>query len=358
MKATLRKRPVAGGKLGLYLDIYPPAPHPETGKLTRKFTLGMSILSKPKSAAERESNKATLSLAASIQAKIQLKLQAQDFGFLVREKQVPLATYMEREATAARSNAYQYSRMLELIQEAYGANVTLQSMTPARLREIRAMLLERYSNNTAATYFIKLRKVIRRAHDEGILAVNPLKNVETIPIKPGPVVYLDQDEIQALIRTECKNPDLKKAFLLSIETGLRRCDIENLTGEAFTMTADGPELTITQQKTGANLTIPITGEMYNYLGLPKVGRLFKHVASGAYNGALAKWVKAAGIPRRITFHAGRHTCGTQLIAHDVHLRTVQDLLGHKNIRSTLIYTHVIDKSKREAIERKKIVGAI
>jgi integrase len=356
MKATLRNRPVAGGKLSLYLDIYPPAPHPETGKFTRKYALGMTILEKPRTAAEREANKATLALATSVQAKIQLKLQAQEFGFLVREKQVLLAPLMEAEATRARTNAYQYTRALELLQEAYGEGVTIQSMTSARLREFRTLLLERYSTNSAAVYFVKLRQVLRKAHDEGLLASNPLKSVENIPIKPGPIIYLDQDEIMALIKTECKNPDLKKAFLLSIETGLRRCDVEIITGEAIHMTDEGPEVRITQKKTGRTLTIPITIEMYRYLGLPKEGRLFRHVASGAYNGELARWTKAAGINKPITFHTARHTCATQLIAHDVHLRTTQDILGHKNIRSTLIYAHVIDKSKREAIEKKKIIG--
>ncbi|NTW17705.1 MAG: tyrosine-type recombinase/integrase [Syntrophaceae bacterium] len=356
MKATLRKRPAANGRQALYLDIYPPAPHPVSGRMTRKHALGISVIAKPRSAQERAATKASMALAQSIQAKIQLRLQAQDYGFLIHEQQTPLAPYFREIAKKALTNKRLYTRSLALVQEYYGMEVTMQSMTPKVLNEFRAKLLKRYANNAAAAYYSKLLQVLKNAHEEGLLINDPLKNVERIRLTQGEIVYLEAEEINALIETECESEDLKKAFLLSCETGLRRCDAEKLEGENFTITADGPELRITQKKTKTLLTIPITWELHQYLGLPRKGRLFRGVHQRAYDGTLTRWIERAGITKKITYHKSRHTCGTQLIANDVNLKTTQELLGHKSISSTMIYAHVVDKKKREAIERKKIVG--
>ena len=47
-KVKLRKKVISGNRLSLYLDFYPPIPHPKTGKPTRREFLGLYILEKPK----------------------------------------------------------------------------------------------------------------------------------------------------------------------------------------------------------------------------------------------------------------------------------------------------------------------
>lgn len=61
----------------------------------------------------------------------------------------------------------------------------------------------------------------------------------------------------------------------------------------------------------------------------------------------------AGLPH-LRVHDGRHTAGTLLIGQDVHLRVVQEILGHTDIRVTQRYTHVSSAAARDAAER---VGA-
>lgn len=48
IKVTLRKKAISKGRKSLYLDFYPPIPHPKTGKPTRREFLGMYIFEKPK----------------------------------------------------------------------------------------------------------------------------------------------------------------------------------------------------------------------------------------------------------------------------------------------------------------------
>ena len=354
MKATLRKRTASGGKQALFLDIYPPAPHPSTGRLTRKYALGMSIHEKPRTESERQQNKQTLALARSVQAKIQLSLQAHDYGFFLRDKKTPLFPYYDKISKRAKTNIHHYVRCKELLIEQFGENLSMQFMTPQVLNDFRFELLNRFSQNTASAYFSRILRVMKCAYADNYLAEDPVRKVRYIRIQQGEVIYLDENDIAKLTATDCPNHDLKKAVILSIATGLRLSDVDNLKGENFFITDEGPEIRITQKKTKELLTIPITLDLYRYIAPPETGNLFIDIRKLAFNGTLKKWVAAAGITKKFTFHKARHTCAVNLVSKNVNLRTIQALLGHKNINSTLIYAHVVNHAKRDAIEKIKI----
>ena len=59
----------------------------------------------------------------------------------------------------------------------------------------------------------------------------------------------------------------------------------------------------------------------------------------------------AGISKKVTPHTLRHTYATDLLSHGADLRSVQELLGHKNVATTQIYTHVTNKRLRDIHEK-------
>jgi site-specific recombinase XerD len=59
----------------------------------------------------------------------------------------------------------------------------------------------------------------------------------------------------------------------------------------------------------------------------------------------------AGVPKKVTPHTLRHTYATDLLDHGADLRSVQELLGHKNVATTQIYTHVTNKRLRDIHEK-------
>ncbi len=60
-----------------------------------------------------------------------------------------------------------------------------------------------------------------------------------------------------------------------------------------------------------------------------------------------KYAKVAGITKKITVHSIRHSFATDLLSGGADIRAVQEMLGHKNITTTQIYTHVTDQHLRE-----------
>lgn len=81
-KVTLRRKAISKGRETLFLDIYPPVRHPDTGLLTRKHYLKIFLYKRPKNDIERSHNKETNELAVNIAARRQLDVQNKRFGFL------------------------------------------------------------------------------------------------------------------------------------------------------------------------------------------------------------------------------------------------------------------------------------
>lgn len=79
---------------------------------------------------------------------------------------------------------------------------------------------------------------------------------------------------------------------------------------------------------------------------PKTGKPYTDLRK-----AITRALKKAGVDKHVSPHLFRHSFATALVSMDINLRTVQELLGHSEIATTQIYTHISQQTKRGAIGR-------
>ena len=68
-----------------------------------------------------------------------------------------------------------------------------------------------------------------------------------------------------------------------------------------------------------------------------------HVGENSLQRAVKEGARVAGIAKRVSVHTFRHCFATHLLEANYDIRTVQELLGHKDVSTTMIYTHVLNK---------------
>lgn len=215
------------------------------------------------------------------------------------------------------------------------------------------------SQNSASTYFSIVKAGLHRAFIDEYLTVDISAKVKGIPEIKVKRETLTLEEAKMLATTPCENEVLKRAFFFAVLTGIRLCDIHELTWGEIVETASGKRVDFTQRKTHIVDYLPISEQAFSLCGEPQEPE--RHVFEGLTGSSwisrpLKKWMKAAGITKHITFHCSRHTFATLQLENDTNIYTVMSMLGHTNVKTTQIYAHIVDKSKRNAADVIKIDG--
>ena len=209
------------------------------------------------------------------------------------------------------------------------------------------------SQNSAATYFSIVKAGLHRAFIDEYLTVDIAAKVKGIPELKVKRETLTLEEAELLAQTPCENEVLKRAFFFAILTGIRLCDIHELTWGEIQKTSTGWRVDFTQRKTHVVDYLPINEQAYSLCGEP--GEHDQQIFAGLTGSSwisrpLNKWIAASGIKKHITFHCSRHTFATLQLENGTDIFVVKGMLGHTNVKTTQIYAHIVDKSKRNAAE--------
>lgn len=203
--------------------------------------------------------------------------------------------------------------------------------------------------NTCWLYFAKLNAALTQAVKEGIIDKNPAKFLSFSKVDTERS-FLDLSELGKLERTECRNAEIKRAFLFSCYTGLRLSDVIRLRWENITE----DRITLIQKKTKSLSTNKLLPKAKELLGTRSnhADKVFNLPERTWLSEILKKWIADAGITKDITFHSARHSFAMLgLVEGNIDIYTLKGLLGHSSISATQVYAKMIDKVKDAGIDK-------
>lgn len=250
----------------------------------------------------------------------------------------------------------------------YKKEVAFNELTFNFLSDFEYFLLtHKYHRNTIAKHMKHLKRYIN-------LAINKdLFDLQRYPFRKYKIKYMESkrghltpDELGRLENLSLPNRSaLRRSldmFLFSCYTGLRFSDIVSITSENFHLIDDKLWLIYSSVKTDVGVRLPLfllfEGKaltIYNRYKL-KTGTLFNVLISSNsnINKQLKRICAMAGIDKNVSFHTARHTNATLLLYNGANITTVQKLLGHKSVRTTEIYSNIMDMTVVRDLEHMNL----
>ncbi len=290
--------------------------------------------------------------------------------------------YLEIERGRSVKTVENYDRYLERFFE-FAKVKEPKQLTEEQIREFRIHLnrqpgtkvggrIEPMKRRTQNYYLIALRAFLKYLRRRGIESLSP-ERIELAKVPERSLDLISATELKRLMAA----PDHKtlegkrdKAILeLLFSTGLRiselcglSTDDIDMTREEFSVRGKGDKVRVVFLSASARAAVQDYLKNRKDMDDALFVRYGRKVNDGgdlrlsprAVQRLLKIYAAKAGITRKVTPHVIRHSFATDLLSNGADLRSVQALLGHANIGTTQIYTHVTDKHLLEV--HKKFHG--
>lgn len=330
----LREKKLSNGNVSLYLDIC------RNGRRHKEY-LKLYLID-AKTPLEREQNRQTLATAQAVKSKRLIEIQNGEYTFTRQFKEnTPFLEYYRKMVEERRKNPESqgnwgnWRSCLRYLEIYCDEKTTFREVTPEFITGFKEFLnnvekdthkrvgprrerdtFQGLSQNSKVSYFNKLRACINQAYDDQIIPVNPLRGIEGFKEEEVKRDYLTLDEVKKLAATPCRYPVLKRAFLFSCLTGLRKSDIQKLTWGEVQKFGKYTRIVFKQRKTKGQEYLDISSQAEKYLG--ERGNPDDIVFTGFTYGSwtsleLQRWSLAAGVNKNLTFHRSRHSVRSQSI---------------------------------------------
>lgn len=286
-----------------------------------------------------------------------------NFGIETIQKQrssfIAFVERVAQERNTSKGNEGNWYSMIKHLKNFVQHDVTFEQVDVKFLNDFKLYLDKVVQNtgkplssNSKVAYYNKLRAALKQAVREDIIRKSPA--MYTVGFKSEDVQrqFLTAEELKNVAKADCEIPIIKSAFLFSCLTGLRWSDVMKLKwSEVFHDESNGFYIRFRQQKTKGTETQFLSSEAVDLVGergLPD-DLVFKGLKYSSWsNQRLAQWVMRAGVTKTITFHCARHTFAVLQLDGGTDIYTLSKLLGHKDIKTTLVYSKILDKNKLAA----------
>lgn len=291
--------------------------------------------------------------------------------------------YLEIERNCSRLTIRNYEHYLNVLAEFLSQNkkdkeLDIYDIDPETVRNFRLFLSRNEGVNgtmkivTQGYYIIALRSFLKWLIKNDYKVMQPEK-LEVPKNKDHSLKFLDETQIERLLSQPLLSTKdgLRDRVILELlfSTGLRVSELVNLNRDQINLTTrefgvigkgGRSRIVFISKQAGSIL------DKYLKSRMDKAKPLFIHysgkkdivsdenslrLTARSVQRLVKKYVRNAKLPVNATPHTIRHSMATDLLRSGADLRSVQEILGHKNIATTQIYTHVTDARLREVHEK-------
>lgn len=245
--------------------------------------------------------------------------------------------------------------------------VAVSRVTHESIREFRIWLNRRkivngqnidltLKKNTQNYYLIAIRSFIKYMHKVGVETI-PADSIELAKVGERQIDMISGDELVRLMDSPNKNKDNKSERTLRdiaimeilFSTGLRVSELArlpadlDLTKEEISIRGKGEKIRLVFISDSARKAVQ------EYVKVKKdiSSRYLFDITPRTVERLVKGYAVSAGISKKVTPHVIRHSFATDLLQNGADIRSVQTLLGHADITTTQVYTHVTDRHLKE-----------
>ena len=238
----------------------------------------------------------------------------------------------------------------------------IQHVQPHHIEQYKMKRMQQRKPCTVNYDLKALNGLFGYAERLGYITENPVSKVKKVRVTQKRPRFFSKDELKRFFAA-CVEFE-QAVFMTLLYTGMRKGELRNLEWEDIDFerqTIKIQEKDEWEPKGGKSREVPIHDEIYPILKRQEkrngsVQWVFARKDGGRVSGIWQRFQRIAtkaGI-KRATVHTFRHTFASYMVMSGVDLPTVQKLLGHQNVKTTMIYAHLAQEHVRSAISKLRI----
>jgi len=286
---------------------------------------------------------------------VQVKIAQGKIG-IEKPKNTPFSEFAQEYARFCKVNKARntYERDCYTIEgslKSFFGSKFLHNITAQDIERYKMERLDRVSPVTLNRDLSTLKHLFRMAVEWGYIKKNPAKPVKKIKVPKSPPHFIETKEGVERLLDACmvQAPEIYPLVVTALHTGMRKSELFNLRWEDIDFGRGALTVCSREEwhtKNYESRTMPLREEVQRILEPMRMAKGYVFCKPNGsklreyfVNKRLDKAAKAAGLGH-LFLHALRHTFASHLVMSGVDLPTVQRLMGHKDIKTTMRYAHL------------------
>lgn len=234
-------------------------------------------------------------------------------------------------------------------------------------RALEKFILDKYSNTQygAAQFYKTIKASFNKAREWHYLDKNPMHGFKLPKMPRNLPATINETDLDKIVLSSA-NPHYTPIFIFAFYTGMRLSEIVNLSWQCIDLVNSNIFVKNTQTfqtKNKKERIVPMHPRIYEMLKefpipVDQTDYVFQtkagvYVHSDAVSRNFKKTVISLGMNQRIHFHSLRHSFASCLAQRGVSLIVLKELLGHEDISTTMIYSHIQKENLDSAVKLLK-----